>query len=82
VFKKIIVYLLKIIYGMKKAKILTFMVALAALTTGSCKKTYECHCEGPGGAHEHFDIKAKNKGTAESECKKKQTGSFTKCEIE
>jgi hypothetical protein len=67
---------------MKKSLFLSFITALIILTAGGCKKTYECHCEGPNGAHQHFEIKAKNKGMAESECKKKQTGSFTKCELE
>jgi hypothetical protein len=67
---------------MKNLHLLTLMTVTAALISVSCKKTYDCHCEGPNGAHQHFDIKAKNKGTADSECKKKQTGSFTKCELE
>lgn len=67
---------------MKSVKLLALMTVMAALLSVSCKKAYECHCEGPNGAHQHFDIKAKNKVTAESECKKKQTGRFTMCELE
>lgn len=58
------------------------MLFLGIAVLSSCKKTYECHCEGPGGAHEHFDIKAKNKSAADAECDKKEGGSFTSCEIE
>lgn len=67
---------------MKKITFVLFLFAFTAMVFSSCKKTYECHCEGPNGAHEHFDIKAKNKSAAKSECDKKEGGSFTSCEIE
>ncbi|MCX8081027.1 MAG: hypothetical protein N3F09_07315 [Bacteroidia bacterium] len=66
---------------MRNSLLFLSIVAVFALGTASCKKTYECHCEGPG-VHQHFDIKAKKKSDAESECKKKQIGAYTKCELE
>lgn len=65
---------------MKKIKFVLFSLGFSAVLFTSCKKTYECHCVGPNGAHEHFEIKAKNKSTAESECKKKQTATLTSCQ--
>jgi hypothetical protein len=67
----------------KTIKIAALMALVVSLNT-SCKKTYECHCDKTAGGDEHFDIKAKNKGDAESECKQKATNStvYSKCELE
>ncbi len=69
---------------MKKQILTIGMAAILAVTAASCKKTYECHCDKVGGGDEHFDIKAKNKGQAESECTKKASGSstYSKCKLE
>lgn len=64
-------------------KKLALLVLVVTMST-ACKKTYECHCDKFGGGDEHFDIKSKNKGDAESECKQKATNStvYSKCELE
>lgn len=60
------------------------LMALLGTSLSSCTKTYHCHCTKVGGGEEEFEIKAKNKADAKSDCEgKAPTGStlYTDCHL-
>lgn len=68
---------------MKKTIVNLALIAIVTITTASCKKEYECHCDKVGGGDEHMDIKAKKEADAKSECEAKAPSStYSKCHLE